>query len=83
MENLLADLCVEAEAHTLTAMKLAELFNLARLAGIQEGAETKSIGEQENPADLFRIGVAISKYFVTKRLPQFTYEAMEVCMSSD
>lgn len=28
--------------------------------------------------DLFRIGVTVSKYFVTKRLPAFTYECLEV-----
>lgn len=31
-----------------------------------------------NHMDLFRISVAVSKFFITKRLPQFAYECMEV-----
>lgn len=57
MRNLLADLCVESEAHTLNAMYMARAFDQFYTSG----------SEQEK--ELFRIGVSVSKYFVTKRLP--------------
>ena len=43
----------------------------------------KAFDRAQSPAgeadrELFRIGVTVSKYFVTKRLPAFTYECMEV-----
>lgn len=70
MENLLTDLCVESEAHTLTAMYLASTYD-ASLYGY-----TNSPGC--NSEELFRIGVAVEKYWVTKRYPNFAYECMEV-----
>lgn len=57
MRNLLTDLCVEAEAHTLNAMYMARSFDQYYTSGSEQ--------EQE----LFRIGVSVSKYYVTKRLP--------------
>lgn len=68
MQNLLTDLCVEAEAHTLTAMHMAAAFD-------KYYSDPKC---SEEDKDLFRIGVSVSKYFVTKRLPLFTYECLEV-----
>lgn len=68
MQNLLADMCVEAEAHTLTAMRLAHAYD-----SVQSGRASDA------EAAFFRMGVAVSKYWVTKRLPNFTFEAMEVC----
>lgn len=67
MQNLLADMCVEAEAHTLTALRLAHAFD-----------NDKGGRASEDEAAFFRMGVAIGKYWVTKRLPNFTFEAMEV-----
>lgn len=60
MENVLTDLCVEAEISTIMAMRIASFSN------------------QQDKAELFRIGVAVSKYYITKRQPQFVYECMEV-----
>lgn len=57
MRNLLTDLCVEAEAHTLNALYMARAFDQYYTSGSEQ--------EQE----LFRIGVSVSKYYVTKRLP--------------
>lgn len=65
MRNLLADLCVESEAHTFNAMYMARSFDRYYTASDE--------GEKE----LFRIGVSVSKYYVTKRLPGFVYECME------
>ena len=81
MQNLLADLCVEAEANTLMSMKMSHLYNHSNMMDAEE--ESKAVMEDENmsPDDarnLFRIGVAISKYFITKRLPNYVYECMEV-----
>lgn len=82
MQNLLADLCVEAEASTLMAMKMSSLFNHANMLD-KDGYISKTVIEDENmtseqASSLFRIGVAVTKYYVTKRLPQFVYECMEV-----
>lgn len=38
--------------------------------------EAAQRGDQHQ-AEVFRVGVAVTKYFTTKRLPQFTYECME------
>ena len=67
MENLLADMCVEAEAHTLTALRLAHAYD-----------NVKSGRASPGESAFFRMGVAVGKYWVTKRLPNFTFEAMEV-----
>ena len=65
MQNVLADLCIEAEAHTLTALSMAAIFDKAE--------KSKNEYDQE----LFRISVSIAKYFITKRQPNFVYECME------
>ena len=69
MQNLMADLCVEAEAHTITALHMANAFN----SYYQHQA-----AEDEEMKDVFRVGVSVTKYFITKRLPNFTYECLEV-----
>ena len=65
MENVLADLCITAEACTLSAIRMCEAF-----ADSEKG--------DENAADLFRIGVAVLKYYCTKLQPNFTYECLEI-----
>ena len=67
MQNLLADMCVEAEAHTLTALRLAHAYD-----------QDKKGSASDTESAFFRMGVAVGKYWVTKRLPNFTFEAMEV-----
>jgi len=71
MRNLLADLCLEAESQTCMAMFMASAFG-----NYYTTSSTSSSAEQQR--ELFRIGVSISKYFITKRLPGFIYECMEV-----
>uniref|UniRef100_A0A7S3HQP3 Acyl-CoA dehydrogenase/oxidase C-terminal domain-containing protein n=1 Tax=Spumella elongata TaxID=89044 RepID=A0A7S3HQP3_9STRA len=71
MRNLLADLCVESEAHTMNAMYMARAFDRYYTAS------SSSAEDIETEKELFRIGVSVSKYFVTKRLPGFVYECME------
>lgn len=72
MRNLLTDLCVEAEAHTMNAMYLANEFDKY----YSSSSSTSNVGSEADK-DLFRIAVTISKYYITKRLPGFTYECME------
>ncbi|KPD14003.1 acyl-CoA dehydrogenase family protein [Phaeobacter sp. 11ANDIMAR09] len=64
MQNVLADLALESEAATTLSLRLGR--------AIDEG----EAGNQEAAA-LARIGTAIGKYWICKRAPNHTYEAME------
>jgi putative acyl-CoA dehydrogenase len=72
MRNVLADLCVESEAATTLAMRLARAYDEA-------GAETPASGEGElNDAHLFkRLATAVGKYWVCKRAPNHAFESLE------
>ncbi|WP_436777496.1 acyl-CoA dehydrogenase family protein [Yinghuangia sp. YIM S09857] len=61
MANVLADLAVESEAATLTAVRLAAAYR----------------SEDASQQALFRIAVAVSKYWTTKRGIAVAAEAME------
>ena len=63
MQNVLADLALESEAATLTAFRLAEAFD--------RGAT------DANERMLARIMTPVAKYWLCKRNPVFTAEAME------
>src|SRR5438046_5925369 len=64
MRNVLADLCVESEAATVTAMRLARAFDNP---------------EDDEQEELFkRLATAVSKYWVCKRGPVVAGEALEV-----
>jgi len=62
MQNVLADLALEAEAALAFSMRLARAFD-----------DRASVHESR----LFRIGTAIGKYWICKRAPAHAYEAME------
>jgi putative acyl-CoA dehydrogenase len=63
MANVLADLAVEAEAATLTAMRLARAYDEA---------------PHDREAELFkRLATAVAKYHVCKRVPGHAAEALE------
>ena len=63
MRNVLADLCVESEAATVTAMRLARAFDNP---------------EDDEQEELFkRLATAVSKYWVCKRAPVVAGEALE------
>ncbi|TDQ01462.1 acyl-CoA dehydrogenase family protein [Labedaea rhizosphaerae] len=64
MRNVLADLAIEAEAATLTSMRLA-------------GAVDRALGGDEQEAAFRRIGIAVSKYWICKRAPMHAGEALE------
>jgi putative acyl-CoA dehydrogenase len=63
MQNVLADLALESEAATLTAFRLAQAFD--------RGAK------DANERLLARIMTPVAKYWLCKRNPPFTAEAME------
>ncbi|HVL63750.1 MAG TPA: isovaleryl-CoA dehydrogenase [Actinomycetota bacterium] len=63
MQNVLADLCVESEAATVTAMRLARAFDRSP--------------EDDREAGFKRIATAVSKYWICKIGPFHTAEALE------
>ncbi|WP_169566640.1 acyl-CoA dehydrogenase family protein [Sneathiella limimaris] len=63
MRVLLADLAMESEAACQMMMRVAGSFDRAESSKVEEGYK--------------RIVTAIGKYWVCKRAPNFTYEAME------
>lgn len=63
MQNVLCDLILESEAATAFSMRLAHAL---------DKSETS-----ESEKHLVRMGTAIGKYWICKRTPGHTYEAME------
>ncbi len=63
MEAVIADLAVEYEAAVALTLRVAAAFD----------------GADEESRAFARLAVAVSKYWLTKRCPNFVYEAME-CM---
>ncbi len=70
MRNVLADLCVESEATTALAMRLARAYDEA-----QDDADAH---ENETDAQLFkRLATAVGKYWTCKRSPNHAFESLE------
>ncbi len=70
MRNVLADLCLESEATTALAMRLARAYDEAHL-----DAEA---GEDSSDAQLFkRLATAVGKYWTCKRAPNHAFESLE------
>jgi putative acyl-CoA dehydrogenase len=71
MRNVLADLCVESEATTALAMRLARAYDEA-------GAEAGAGSDELSDAHLFkRLATAVGKYWTCKRAPNHAFEALE------
>jgi putative acyl-CoA dehydrogenase len=66
MRNVLADLCIESEAATALAMRLARAYDEAAAPGAGAVA-----------AAFRRLATAIGKYWVCKRGPGHAFEALE------
>ncbi len=64
MRNVLADLCVESEAATISALRLARAYDEA-IAGDEESQNLK------------RVANAVLKYWICKRAPMHAGEALE------
>jgi putative acyl-CoA dehydrogenase len=63
MRNVLADLCIESEAATVTAMRLARAYDN---------------GDEDRQETLFkRLATAVAKYWICKRAPMHAGEALE------
>ena len=71
MANVLADLCLESEAATALAMRLARAYDEA-------GAEAGACSDELSDAHLFkRLATAVGKYWTCKRAPNHAFEALE------
>ncbi len=78
MKNVLADLCLESEAATALAMRLARAYD--EVGGDVEIGTHPPGNENENTSDaqLFkRVATAVGKYWACKRAPNHAFEAME------
>ena len=70
MRNVLADLCVESEATTALAMRLARAYD--------EAHADAEAGEDSSDAQLFkRLATAVGKYWSCKRAPNHAFECLE------
>ncbi|HEY1457118.1 MAG TPA: acyl-CoA dehydrogenase family protein [Solirubrobacteraceae bacterium] len=71
MANVLADLCLESEATTVLALRLARAYDEA---GAEEGAGSDELSD----AHLFkRLATAVGKYWACKRAPNHAFESLE------
>ena len=76
MRNVLADLCVESEAATMLAMRLARAYDEDLVP--THPAESLAGSEDLSDAHLFkRLATAVSKYWVCKRAPNHAFESLE------
>ncbi len=70
MRNVLADLCVESEATTALAMRLARAYD--------DADDDAAAGDDDSDAQLFkRLATAVGKYWTCKRVPNHAFEALE------
>jgi len=70
MRNVLADLCIESEATTALAMRLARAYD--------EAQADADAGEDQSDAQLFkRLATAVGKYWSCKRAPNHAFECLE------
>jgi putative acyl-CoA dehydrogenase len=70
MQNVLADLCLESEASTALAMRLARAYD--------EAGNDAREGVDDSDAQLFkRVATAVGKFWACKRAPNHAFEAME------
>jgi putative acyl-CoA dehydrogenase len=70
MRNVLADLCVESEATTALAMRLARAYD--------EAHADADAREDQSDAQLFkRLATAVGKFWTCKRAPNHAFESME------
>jgi putative acyl-CoA dehydrogenase len=74
MRNVLADLCVESEATTALAMRLARAYDEAG-ADVEIGPHPPA---DSSDAQLFkRLATAVGKFWTCKRAPNHAFESLE------
>jgi putative acyl-CoA dehydrogenase len=77
MRNVLADLCLESEATTALAMRLARAFDEAGHTDGTSGSDADA-GEDHSDAQLFkRLATAVGKFWTCKRAPNHAFESLE------
>jgi putative acyl-CoA dehydrogenase len=70
MQNVLADLCLESEASTALAMRLARAYD--------EAHADADAGDDSSDAQLFkRLATAVGKFWTCKRAPNHAFESLE------
>ena len=70
MRNVLADLCLESEATTALAMRLARAYDEARADA--------DASEDQSDAQLFkRLATAVGKFWTCRRAPNHAFESLE------
>ncbi|HEX5308738.1 MAG TPA: acyl-CoA dehydrogenase family protein [Solirubrobacteraceae bacterium] len=74
MRNVLADLCIESEAATALAMRLARAYDEA--GEISNAGDTRE-GELSDAHLFKRLATAVGKYWVCKRAPNHAFESLE------
>ncbi|MHB1537061.1 MAG: acyl-CoA dehydrogenase family protein [Solirubrobacteraceae bacterium] len=77
MRNVLADLCVEAEASTALAMRLARAYDEAGGASGEAGGASGEATDRVQAQLFKRIATAVGKYWVCKRAPNHAFESLE------
>jgi putative acyl-CoA dehydrogenase len=75
MRNVLADLCLESEATTALAMRLARAYDEAHADVVFGGVGGT---QDESDAQLFkRLATAVGKFWSCKRAPNHAFESLE------
>jgi putative acyl-CoA dehydrogenase len=78
MQNVLADLCVESEAATISSMRLARAYDDALLPDTSSASRPGASGSTQDEATEFkRLANAVLKYWICKRGPAHSVEALE------
>ncbi|HXV06240.1 MAG TPA: acyl-CoA dehydrogenase family protein, partial [Solirubrobacterales bacterium] len=77
MRNVLADLCVESEAATIAAMRLARAYDESYAAASSAPRPGADGSNPEEAAAFKRIATAVLKYWTCKRAPAHAAEALE------
>ncbi|MQA74216.1 MAG: DNA alkylation response protein [Solirubrobacterales bacterium] len=75
MRNVLADLAIESEAATISALRLARAFDEAHAAA--DDADPGRAGADPPAGDLRRLATPVLKYWLCKRAPGHAGEALE------
>lgn len=69
MKQVLVDLLIESEAATALIMYLATLFDYTQ--------DNPNASKTNEIKAFSRIAIAIAKFWIAKRVPETTYEALE------
>jgi putative acyl-CoA dehydrogenase len=77
MQNVLADLCIESEAATALAMRLARAYDESSDVDRRSPVPATGGRNTESARHLKRLATAIGKYWVCKRGPGHAFEALE------